>query len=410
MPDEALLTAPRADPIDSLADWLMECALDDVDIQRVIAECCDRLVAAGIPLWRVQMSFRTLHPLISAISVIWLAGEVVSEGHPHGRSEQTEDWLRSPFHHMLKTRTKVLRRRLTGPEAALDFPVLVDRRDAGATDWLGYMVPFSANFQDGIIASWTTDREGGFSDAEIRTLLRIQKRLAVAVKVGSKEQIAFNVLSAYLGPESGRRVLNGQIRRGDGETIRAVVWYSDMRDSTAIAGALPARRLLEVVNTYFECSAGAVIAAGGQVLQLIGDAVLAIFPIRGGVEAEAETCGRVLAAARDAMARLDAVHRDTDDPQLRTLAFGLGIHLGDLVYGNVGVPERVEFGVVGVTVNETARLQDLTKSLGADVIASEEVARHHPLAWHSLGRHNLRGVGEPHAVYGLRMEGRGLSA
>lgn len=402
MTSELAAAAVRRDPVDEVVDWLMVRALDDIDAEMVVGACCDRLLSAGLPLWRVLVSFRTLHPLVSAVSVQWQRDqEVASVDHLHGIDENTEEWRYSPFAHMLETNTLVMRRKLEGPDAVIDFPVLRERQSAGATDWLGCAVQFSSRGQAGIIASWATDRPGGFRDDEVEALLRVQRRLAVVLKIAIREQTASNVLSAYLGAESGSRVLQGQIRRGDGEAIRAVVWYSDMRNSTAIAGALPPRALLKVVNTYFECTAGAVLAAGGEVLQLIGDAVLAIFPVRDGKNAEAEACDRALEAARDALARRDAVRAAGSGPHLATLSFGIGLHLGDLVYGNVGVPERVEFGAVGVVVNETARLQDLTKSIGMPVLATAGIARQRPEAWRALGSHSLRGLDAPHEVFGL---------
>ncbi|MBL28576.1 MAG: adenylate cyclase [Rhodospirillaceae bacterium] len=402
MTTELLAAAERDDPVGTVVDWLLERALDDTDAESVIGGCCDRLLDAGIPLCRVLVSFRTLHPLVSAISVLWQREKAVtSVDHLHGIAENTEEWRNSPFSHMLETNTFVMRRKLEGPDAQLDFPVLQERQAAGATDWLGCMVQFSSISQSGIIASWTTDRSGGFRDDEVQILLRIERYLAVVLKIAIREQIASNVLSAYLGPESGSRVLQGQIKRGDGEAIRAVVWYSDMRNSTAIASALPPSALLEVVNSYFECTAGAVLAAGGEVLQLIGDAVLAIFPVHDGADAEADACGRALTAATDALERRNVVRATAESPYLKTLSFGIGLHLGDLVYGNVGVPERVEFGVVGVAVNETARLQDLTKSIGMPVLTTAEVARHRPGDWRPLGAHCLRGVEAPHEVFGL---------
>ena len=169
---------------------------------------------------------------------------------------------------MIETQLPFLRRRLVGEEALLDFPILAELRDKGATDYLAYLVPFSSDpgnltVRDGLVGSWATDRPSGFSDLDVRSLLRIERRLAVACKITIKDQIARNVLTAYLGPDAGRRVLEGQIRRSDGETIHAVVWYSDLRESTAMADVLAAEDFLEVLNTYFECTAGAVLAHGG---------------------------------------------------------------------------------------------------------------------------------------------------
>ena len=244
-----------------------------------------------------------------------------------------------------------------------------------------------------------TDRAGGFVDEDIQALRRIQRRLAVACKMTIREQITRNVLSAYLGPDAGQMVLNGNIQRGDGETIHAVIWFSDLRQSTALADRLAPQDYLDTVNTYFECTAGAVLENGGEVLRFIGDAVLGIYPIREDGYSEVEACEKALAAATEAERRMEALNRTRAEYGEDALDFGLGLHLGDLIYGNIGVPERVEFSVIGPAANEVARLEDLTKILGRRVLVSESFAQALDREWESVGVHALRGVGEPMEVF-----------
>lgn len=336
--EEATLGA-GAGLIDTVADWLMAQALGESRVENLVEGCCNRLRAAGIPLWRALLSFRTLHPLFDSVWLIWRRGEPLGTLEMPHDQVGSEIYRQSPFHHMVETGVPFLRRRLVGVEALLDFPVLSEFRDLGATDYLACLVPFGAagtrDEDDGILGSWATDRPGGFSDQDIRSLLRIQQRLAVACKVMIKDQIARNVLTAYLGPNAGRRVLDGQIRRGDGESSAR------------------------------------------------------------------QACEGALAAARGAVARLAEVNRERADAGHDPLAFGLGLHVGDLMYGNIGVPERLEFSVVGPAANEVARLEGLSKSLEHTILVSGEFSRHLPLAWRSLGHHDLRGVGEPLEVFAL---------
>ncbi len=373
-------------------------ALGDSQVEAFAEGCFRRLQAAGIPLLRAHVAFRTLHPLFDAMGLNWTPDQGLAVSTFQRDETESEPWLRSPPHHLIKTGTPFLRRRLTGPEAVLDFPVLEEFRDQGATDYLVYLVIFDQEMGTGIWGSWTTDRPSGFSDADIRVLQRIQQRFAVALKVTIKDQIARNVVATYLGAHAGGRVLSGQIQRGDGETIHAAIWYSDLRDSTSLAGALPQEAFLELLNGYFECTAGAVLAYGGEVLLLIGDAVLAIFPAHHGGADEGRACEAALAAAREAGQRLDRLNEARARSGLRRLEFGLGLHLGEVVFGNIGVPERLQFTVVGPAANEVARLEALTKDLGRPVLASAEFAGHLPLAWNSLGRHALRGVDGPREV------------
>jgi adenylate cyclase len=395
------------DLIGTVADWLMTQALGEAQMEHLVEGCCNRLRAAGIPLRRAHVAYRTLHPLIEAISLTWERGEgLVSADIPHGQSHASEEWRKSPAFHMIETDIPFLRRRLTGTEALLDFPLLTELRDKNCTDYLAYLVAFEgvevgSQAQNGLIGSWSTDRPSGFSDHDVRSLLRIQRRLAVACKVIIKDQTARNLLTTYLGPDAGRQVLNGQIKRGDGETIHAVIWYSDLRNSTSMADTMAPDAYLGVLNTYFECTAGAVLANDGEVLRFIGDAVLAIFPIRDDGTTAGVACENALAAAREAQKRLVEVNRQRTEADFEALNFGLGLHVGDVLYGNIGVPERLEFSVTGPAANEAARIEGLTKSLGYRVVFSAEFKQALAAEWRSLGHHELRGVGNAVEVFSL---------
>ena len=368
----------------TVADWLMSQALTGGQgVDRIVEGCCARLSAAGIPIWGANISFRTLHPLFRAMSVTWMrdAG-VASTGFGHQGEERGNRRL-SPINRLIATRVPVLRRRLAGPEALYDFPILDELRDKGATDYLAFVVPFNE----------ATDRASGFSDGDIRELLRIQQRLAVACKVKIKDEIARNIVDAYLGRKAGSRVIAGRIKRGDAETIHAAIWYSDLRNSTGFAESLPPARYLSLLDDYFQCTAGAVMGEGGEVLLLLGDAVLSIFPID---EAEpAAACEAAMRAVAEAERRLAGVnHARTDG-----LTLDFGMHVGDLMFGNIGVPERVEFSVIGAAANEVARLEGLTKELERRVVMSAAFARLLPAECESLGRHSLRGVSAEQEVF-----------
>jgi adenylate cyclase len=211
-------------------------------------------------------------------------------------------------------------------------------------------------------------------------------------------EIAKSVVATYLGPDAGLRVLDGQIRRGDGETVRAAIWYSDLRNSTPMADRLPPEAFIQALNDYFECAGGAVLRHDGQILNFIGDAVLAIFPIGKGVGAR-RACRRALAAGKDAQGALVSANRRRAELGQDVLSFGLALHLGDVLLGNIGVPERISFSVIGSTVNEVARLEALTKKLKRPVVASGSFAAQAPGAWDDLGAHRLRGVKAPLQVF-----------
>ena len=274
--------------IDRVADWLMSSALGRAGVDSIFEGCCQRLRAAGVPLVRASTGFRTLHPLFASVNLVWKLDQGIDRNPiMHEQAFSTEEWLRSPMRHLLHHRIPFLRRRLAGPCAIVDFPVLEELRAAGITDYLCYLTPFASEAEPGsdargIMGSWATDRSSGFSDEDMRVFARIQRRFAVSCKVQIQDRITRNILDTYLGPDAGSRVLNGQIRHGDGERIHAVIWYSDMRNSTRLADSLDPHAFIELLNRYFECTAGAVLSGGGDVLRFVGDAVLAIFPIRDG--------------------------------------------------------------------------------------------------------------------------------
>ena len=394
--------------IDRVADWLMSSALGRSAVDSIFEGCCQRLHAAGVPLVRALTAFRTLHPLFASMNLVWRLNQGVDRNPIlHERAFSTEEWRASPMRHLLQHRMPILRRRLTGPHAIVDFPMLEELRDSGITDYLCYLTPFSAEAEPGpnargIMGSWATDRASGFSEEDLRVFERIQRRFAVACKVQIQERITRNVLETYLGPDAGARVLEGQIRRGDGERIHAVIWYSDMRDSTRLADRLDPRTFIELLNRYFECTAGAVIAGGGEVLRFVGDAVLAIFPIREGGDDGRGAAERALAAARDAEHRLSRTNERLAETGTAPIGFGLGLHVGDVMYGNIGVPERLEFSVIGPAANEVARIENLTKELGRRVLLSAAFAEAAGARCEPLGAHRLRGVGVPVEVFAPR--------
>ena len=390
--------------IDQVGEWLMSQALGEASLESVFEGCCEGLLAAGLPLLRTHIAYRTLHPLYSGIGMTWKRGKPLEvERFPHFDGPPPERWLVSPHYFMMERDLRLMRRRLTGPQALLDFPILQEMRDQGATDYLAFLMSFGArdevSEQDGVIGSWATDREGGFSDAEISALLALQQRLGVVCKMRTRSEIAQTVMTTYLGPDAGLRVLDGQIRRGDGESIRAAVWYSDMRGSTKMAENLPSDHYISALNAYFEATAGAVLAAGGDVLGFVGDAVLAIFPIRKGKTSPRQACRKALAASADAQTRLKALNAGRQEAGDNPLDFGIGLHVGDVVFGNIGVPERLAFSVIGPVANEAARLEALTKKLERQVVVSSAFARTLPLDWSPLGSHAVAGVAEPLDVF-----------
>jgi adenylate cyclase len=373
----------------AIVEWLAGEALQDTEPAALYGELCKRLRGVGMPIRRGQVAFRMLHPLYDAGAVHWTkeSGVIVELYRPEQAGG--EQFLKSPMGHALMNRLPVLRRRLTGDTALLDFEALEEFRAAGYTDYVVFLVGFGRTGKNGLICTWLSDRPAGLTDDEIVQLQQITRELGIALKAKIERNIAQNIAHAYLGRRAGQAVLAGSIRRGDGEKITAALWYSDLRRSTELADRLPAEAFLQLLGKYFEMTAAAVLDHGGEVVSLIGDAVLGIFRVEG---APGEACRQALAAANEARRRLGSAETATGT----ALDFGIALHLGQVIYGNVGVAERLQFTLVGSAVNEVVRVQDLTKTLGCPLLATAPFADAVPdEPWRPLGEHALRGLGTP---------------
>ena len=368
-----------------VVDWLVEGAPPARLPQEVLLEFCHRVRARGISIYRAAVYVRTLHPNVLGRSFIWHEDkDAVEVGEAAYELLESDQFLKSPIRVVFVEQVEV-RRRLADPACPRDFPILDDLLKEGGTDFLALPLRFVNG--EVHVATFASRRPGGFADAEAGALRGLAPALARIAEIYAHLRKAHNILDAYLGAHAGEKVLAGQIRRGDGEEIRAVIWFCDLRESTALADSMSRAEFLRLLNEFFECVLGPVLAARGEVLRFIGDAALAIFPVDA---SPAEACERALAAAQAAMAALEKLNAGRQRP----LRFGIGLHLGDVLYGNVGTPSRIEFTVIGAAANEAARIEALSKDLGTALVVSEAVARHLSCPMRSLGGHRLRGVGE----------------
>lgn len=371
--------------IESVVDWLDRGAPTARLPQEVLAQLCQRLVAQGLALHRAGVFVRTLHPNVLGRGFIWQADrDTVEINEVAYDLLQSDVFLKSPIRLVFAEHIEV-RRRLADPACPVDFPILEDLRKEGVTDF----VALPLRFINGEVhaASFATRRPGGWTAGEFAALQRLLPPFTRVAEIYANMRKARNILDAYLGPYAGEKVLQGSIRRGDAEDIRAVIWFCDLRDSTPLADSMSRQDFLRLLNQYFECVLGPVLERGGQVLRFIGDAALAIFPVDAN---PAEACAKALTAASEAVARMKKLNENRE----HSLRFGIGLHLGEVTYGNIGTPERIEFTVVGAAANEAARIEGLCKTLGVDILLSLDVARHANVALKPLGGHTLRGVGD----------------
>jgi adenylate cyclase len=365
--------------------------LAGANIETHYGGCCEILRAAGIPISRGSIGFSNLHPLFAGMSLTWKPNEgLVTEAFLHGEMLDTEKFQRSPIAVDLESYTDFPHRRLTSNDALVDFAVLEKFQDEGTTDYLINAsaisdTPTTYSNTEGMIASWLTDRQTGFSDLVIAALMHIQKRLAVVCKFTVKEQTAHNVLFAYLGRCAGDRILLSQTKLDDGEKTNAVIWSSDLRGSTPLVESVTKPEFLAILNDYSEVTAGAVIANGGEVLPFIGNVVLAIFPIDVNGMSEHTAAEATAAALQDADERLLRINETRIADRKPAISFGAGMHVGEVLYGNIGAAEWVEFSVTGAAANETVRQNGLASKAFVDLC---------PDGWASVSQHPLRGVGQ----------------
>jgi adenylate cyclase len=403
---------PQADAASSLnsrnplVQWLWEQGWIIASLSDLVRGLGHAMNGANIPLMRLRLTVRTLHPQLAGLSHNWWRDDdVVEEFWPPLSILQEEAFLKSPYA-LLYQGAGAVRRRLDVPGATLDFPILEELQAQGATDYVALPLIFA----DGRINAMTiaTDRRGGFTTPQLQTVAEMMPMLARLMEVHALRRTAETVLETYLGRLTGERVLNGLIHRGEGEDIHAVIWLCDLRDSTLLADRLPRSAFLELLNDYFERMAGAVMANDGEVLKFIGDAMLAIFPI-GAISEHPErcphhirACSAAVAAAREAMHRMADLNRGRSERRDELLRFGIALHLGDVTYGNVGAPNRLDFTVIGPAVNETARLEAMCKMLSQPLVISADFARVLPEPIVSLGVHALDGVRRAHELFTLR--------
>ncbi|MGL6210632.1 MAG: adenylate/guanylate cyclase domain-containing protein, partial [Paracoccaceae bacterium] len=291
--------------IDRVSVWLKHSALRGDDLETLISGVCERLAAAGLPLLRVHLGFSMLHPLYRAMGFTWLRGTGLSvQGIRISEHDDPRDaFLKSPHFRLLSNNLDHLRRRLN-PADPPEFPVFSDLYDLGATDYLAFVQSFNETTGQGMMGSWATDTRDGFSDPMIKALLRLQESLAVAAKMAVLSKLADNMLTTYLGPSSGKRVLSGQVQRGDVETIRAVLVMGDMRDSTALADSAGREVYVDTLNQFFDALAAPFNGNGGEILSFIGDGFLAVYPCDRHREPSQVAAEAAMVAVRQAMSRM----------------------------------------------------------------------------------------------------------
>ena len=386
--------------LQSVIDWLIDGARSAPRVDQFVIETCERMVDCGLPLWRAGVFVSMLHPNMIGRNFIWRRGVGVTMGSMAYGAEQSDDYLSSPLATVFEQGREV-RRQLSGADVG-NSPFFAEMRAEGVTDYVALPVQMS----DGDVhaTSWTTQQPGGFTDDQIASLRSVMPSLSRMVEIWLLRRTAAGLLDNYVGARAGERILAGQIRRGHTETMHAAIWLSDLRGFTPLSDRLSSEAVVEVLNTYFDCQVPAILDHGGEVLKFMGDGLLAVFPIS---ESEGDTeavCKRVMEAARACKASVAAMTYAYGSETLDNFRFGLALHVGKVLYGNIGGGDRLDFTCIGPAVNLAARIEKIAGRLNRTVLASTAFASHVDAGWTDLGLFSVAGFSAAERVYGLADE------
>ncbi|HEY6984228.1 adenylate/guanylate cyclase domain-containing protein [Reyranella sp.] len=401
---------------DALSAWLVESGLRNLPFEELIDGFGRRLNEAGIAAARLFVGMNTLHPLVRARSVIWdrATGPATRFEFQHAEVD-APIIAQSPFVAMLRQGMAERRLDLTLPASEGEAPLFAELREAGMTDWFGRIFPFGefefqiqgptiteAGGRLGLVCSVSTDRPGGFSPSDMTAIATVLPLFALAVKAITLRTVGQGLLAAYLGTDPAARVFSGTVQRGEVQGVEAVLFYADLRDFTGFADRLPPHELINLLDDCFDCMVRPLTRRGGEVLKFMGDGLLAIFSTER--RRRDESCGLALTAAGEALDLMDLMAEERRKSDQATPGLDIALHVGKVLYGNVGTDARLDFTVIGPAVNEAARIELLCKELGQSLLVSQAFAaaagrsRDHLV---SLGSHRLRGVREETELFTL---------
>lgn len=401
----------KRETLTQLTAWATQAGLTGLDEQQILTGVCERLLEAGLPLARANVVIDTLHPVYEGRAFTWRRDQMATLLSEYGRSQEREDrWEHSPFYRLELTGDALLRRRLDD-KSIPEFPIFADLRLESMTDYVAIANRFAAEGiigeMDCVYSSWASDTSQGFDDADIGHLEQLLPAVALAMKAASLARITETLVATYLGRGAGRRVLSGRIDRGVPERMDAVIWFSDLRNFTSISDTADPEQIIPFLNQYGDAIFSAIHDADGDVLKLMGDGTLAIFT----ADDRASACHAALQAASNARDAVRAVNQRRSEKKLATTEMYLGLHVGEVFFGNIGSRERLDFTVVGPAVNEVSRIAGLCRSVDQPLLVSSAFAAaigEPKRLLVSVGRYALRGVAKPQELYTIDRERQAL--
>lgn len=397
------MNAPRNDELihsgsDAVVDWLTNGTRDERFIDNIFAEMCIRLQEAGIPLKRSTLHILIQHPQWLGARFMWSDGMREAElARVDYDVRERSEYIGSSANEILSGATEVRENLERDPALGRKHALYDEMRAKGLTDYVAWPLYHTLGKQH--LVTFATDRRGGFDDSHIAALKKLLPVLALVSEIRVKNRLARTLLETYVGAHAGELILAGATRRGTGTTVRAAIMICDLRDFTKISDNWPRDDVIDLLNDYFDAMSDPIARHGGEILKFIGDGLLAIFPLD-----RPNACANLLRAvteARQAMAALNERNKATSRAPLN---YGIGVHVGDVMYGNIGSTSRLDFTVIGPAVNMASRLETLTKQIGKPVLLSRDFAElvTPEFELERVGQHAVRGFSEPIELFAFQ--------
>lgn len=382
---------PAATLADSVVDWLTTGTQNERFIDNIFAQMCIRLQQAGIPLKRATLHVQIHHPQWLGARIMWSDGMREAEiGRVDFDVRERSEFIGSPANELLEGATEVRENLERDPAFGRKHALYDEMRSKGLTDYVAW--PLYHTLGKRHLVTFATDRPGGFEDSHIAALKKLLPVLALVSEIRIKNRLARTLLETYVGSHAGELILAGATRRGTGTTVRAAIMICDLRDFTKISDNWPRDDVIDLLNDYFDAMSDPIARHGGEILKFIGDGLLAIFPL-----SQPNACANLLRAVAEARQAMTALNERNSGTGRAPLNYGIGVHVGDVMYGNIGSSSRLDFTVIGPAVNMASRLEALTKQIGKPVLLSRDFAElvDREFELERVGKHAVRGFSEP---------------
>ena len=360
-------------------------------LDNIFAGLCVRIQQSGIPLKRATLHILIQHPQWLGARILWADGMREAElARVDFDVRERSEYIGSPANEIHDGATEVRENLERDPALGRRHAVYDEMRAKGLTDYVAW--PLYHTLGKRHIVTFATDRPGGFDDVHIAELSKLLPVLALVSEIRVKNRLARTLLETYVGSHAGELILAGATRRGSGTTVRAAIMICDLRDFTKISDSWPRDDVIDLLNGYFDAMSEPIARHGGEILKFIGDGLLAIFPL-----SEPKACANLLHAVSEARQAMAALNEKNGETGRAPLNYGIGVHVGDVMYGNIGSRTRLDFTVIGPAVNMASRLETLTKQLGKPVLLSGAFADFvkSDFDLESVGEHAVRGFSDP---------------